>query len=325
MRWRALLSGPVLAIFVAGAVCADDLPGQDDERFQAALALWLDNDEATALPDLAALAAEGNRAAQVLLALIDGWTALQGPWLETRSREERIALMRQPGGLSGRPWMLKAAEDTALARLWIAPPDPSQMADTARAFAALGEARAARIVLANLARYRDRGFAVLADDPAYPPDMRYLIWREWTADPSTRPKAEAEVAAAHPGDPQLVRFDFRDIEPTALADWLARAPLAEPLRATCAVLCPADAQSCTEGAFIALGSLAYPVGNHGALTSSGTPSETLIPPEVWNASPRGRAAVLRQGRPAPGVAQQAGVGDTCFADAVATEAARFAR
>jgi hypothetical protein len=38
-------------------------------RFRAVLDLCLGEDDATALPELAVLAAEGNRAAQILLAL----------------------------------------------------------------------------------------------------------------------------------------------------------------------------------------------------------------------------------------------------------------
>ena len=71
----------LLLIFGAGTACAADLRGQDDQRFQSALALWLSDDEETALPELAALAAGGNRAAQVLLTQIDVTTSWQGPWL----------------------------------------------------------------------------------------------------------------------------------------------------------------------------------------------------------------------------------------------------
>ena len=81
----------LLLIFGAGTACAADLRGQDDPRFQSALALWLADDEETALPELAALAAGGNRAAQVLLAQIDVTPSFQGPWLAglPRKRTER--------------------------------------------------------------------------------------------------------------------------------------------------------------------------------------------------------------------------------------------
>jgi len=88
---------------------AAELRGQDDPRFRSALALWLADDDETALPELAALAAEGNRAAQVLLARIDATPWFQGPWLVGLPRKERNTLLRAPGGLSGRSWMQVAA------------------------------------------------------------------------------------------------------------------------------------------------------------------------------------------------------------------------
>ena len=223
-----------------------------DPRFQSALALWLADDEETALPELAALAAGGNRAAQVLLARIDVTLSLQGPWLVGLPRAERNALLRAPGGLSGRSWMQAAAEDTPLAQLWLVQLTPAATAETALAFAAMGEHRAARETLWSLSGRNYRGFAAMADDPNYPPDMRYLIWREWADDPATRARAEAEIAALHPGDPQLAHFDSRPIDPGAFDDWLASASLAALLRAPCEAACPDSVRSCTRAAYRAV-------------------------------------------------------------------------
>ena len=38
----------------------------------------------------------------------------------------------------------------------------------------------------------------MADDPIFPPSMRFLIWREWMEDPATEPLVAAEVAARAP-------------------------------------------------------------------------------------------------------------------------------
>ena len=75
-----------LLLLLALSVRADPLPGRSDARFRAALATWLADDDAAALPALAGLAAEGNRAAQVLVALIDRTPTAQGPWLTRRPR-----------------------------------------------------------------------------------------------------------------------------------------------------------------------------------------------------------------------------------------------
>jgi hypothetical protein len=109
-----------VAVALSGPMRADEIAGQADPRFQAALADWLDDDDARSLPVFAALAAEDNRAAQVMLGLIEVEVILQSPWLAHLPRAERRALMRQPVGLSGRSWMAAAAADTPLAAAWIA-------------------------------------------------------------------------------------------------------------------------------------------------------------------------------------------------------------
>ena len=92
MRW--LLALALLAL--AGPAPAEPVAGQDDPRFQAALAAWLADDEAGALPELAALAAADNRAAQVLLALIDRVPVYQGPWLVRLPRKRAAGADPRP-------------------------------------------------------------------------------------------------------------------------------------------------------------------------------------------------------------------------------------
>ena len=89
-------------LFNSGTALAQPV-GHDDPAFQRAVKAWLDDDDQTALPALATLAAEDNRAAQVLL----GRIAIRpmGPWLAGLERKERNALLRAPGGLSGTSWL----------------------------------------------------------------------------------------------------------------------------------------------------------------------------------------------------------------------------
>ena len=326
MRVAFLVAGLCLSIPASAALSAE-ISGQDEPRFQTALTAWLNEDDQTSLPELAALAAEDNRAAQVLLGLVDRAPPLQGPWLANLPRSERIALIRAPGGLSGRSWMLAAAEDTPLAQLWVMQPTPEANLDTGRRFAAMGEVRAARITLNELSRRQFRDFAALADDPAYPPDMRYLVWREWAADPVKRADVEAEIAALHAGDPQAIRFDGRQVAPGDIEAWLAQSSLAEPLRAACEVLCPATLTECTVAAFDLLGGGDGVVDSHNGLAAFGTPSETLIPPGRWTDSARARSALLRQSnlrfQTATSAYEQATARDACLSEAIAADAARF--
>jgi hypothetical protein len=318
----------LLLALAASPAPAAELRGQDDPRFQAALELWLADDDATALPEFAALAAGGNRAAQVLLARIDATPTLSGPWLAALRRAERISLMRAPGGFSGTSWMRAAAEDTPLAQLWLVQATPEATIETALGFAAMGEAQAARDTLDGLTRRQARGFAAHADDPNFPPDQRYLVWREWDADPATRARADAETAAHHPGDPQLVRYDFRDIPAADFADWLATAPLAAPLRAACSALCPASGAACLRAGFALVSGPVEMISGHAGLSRLGPPSETLVATEVWNASPRGRATLLHdvsaRFRNPPAFLARVAAEDACFGDALAAETARFA-
>jgi hypothetical protein len=314
-----LVAIALCAVLATPATRADPIAGQGDPRFVAALTLWLADDEVRSLPALAALAADGNRAAQILLGLIDRTPPVQGPWLATRPRAARRALTRDEGGLSGRTWLADAAADTSLARLWIARDAVTATPPTALAFAALGENRAARLALQAIAARQGDGFAAVADDPRYPPGMRYLVWNEWAATPAGRARAEAEIARLPPGDPQILLHHGREPPPESLAGWLAGAALAAPLRSTCAI-CPAEATQCLLAAY-RLG------GDYPGLLALGTPSETLVPADVWLASPRGRRAPLRvasaRGRFGYETAMRVEATSPCLADALAAEVTRF--
>ena len=69
------------------------------------------------------------------------------------------------------------------------------------------------------------------------------------------------------------------------------------------------------------------ISGHDGLLLAGSPSESLISPEVWDASPRGRAALLRHpdSRSAGAEVTLATVAaeDACFAAVVRNEVARF--
>lgn len=307
-------------LLAAHAPMATDLPGQKAPGLRAVVDRWLADDE-TALPDFAALAAEGNRAAQVLLALVDTRPELHGPWLAGLDRASRIALLRQPGGLSGRSWMEAAAEDTPLARLWLARWQADTPPEVVLAFAALGEARAARDTVLALAARQNAGIAQLADAPGYPPALRFLVWRIWRADPAQAPRIETEIAALDPGDPQIAAHRAGPVDSAARDAWLATAPLAAPLRAFCDATCPATAAPCARATFAVVGGLT-------GLARLGPPAETLVPAEAWNGSPLGRAALLRRAEArdwndGPLLAAEIAGIDACTAAELARETARF--
>lgn len=317
MRAFLWLAAGALAFGVATAPAASDVPGQNDTVFTTALDRWLEDDEAAALPELAALARGGNTAAQMMLALIDKSPPLQGPWLARLPRAERVALMRAEGGMSGTSWMHAAAQREPAAGFWLQLWDVQAPASLALDFARAGEARAAREALLAVAAREGRGFAALAEDPDYPAALRLLIWQEW----GPGPEAAAERAALHPGDPQRVPADGAP-DPAARTDWLRTAPEAAAVAAFCTVRCPETADSCMIAAEEGLGS-------YRVLLAFGSPSERLIAAEVFHASPRGQAALLRRvllnadARGRRSQIARAEARDACFAGQLDAEAQRY--
>jgi hypothetical protein len=216
--------------------------------------------------------------------------------------------------------MAEAASDTPLAALWLQRDRTDTTVQTALGFAAIGEQRAARETLQAMAARQRHGFAAIADDPRYPPDLRHLVWREWAVTPEGRARAEAEIVALMPGDPQIRRFRGRAAAQAETDAWLAVAPIAAPLRSTCEAVCPESPVTCRRAAFLL-------VEGHGSLAQFGSPSETLIPTDAWLASRRGRKALLRvpvaRFRFAHETAMAVKAQDSCLAAALAEEVARF--
>ncbi|MDO6588761.1 hypothetical protein DS901_14815 [Loktanella sp. D2R18] len=99
--------------FFAKAATAENAPiaGLDAPEFVAAVDSWLAGDDLIALEALAVLARAENPAAQILLSGIASRGGLHSPVTADLERADRIALLRAPGGLSGRSW-LTFAEDT---------------------------------------------------------------------------------------------------------------------------------------------------------------------------------------------------------------------
>ena len=202
-----------LALWAIAALMALALPlqaevrplaGQQEPAFQAALEAWLSGDEAKALPKLAGLAAADNRAAQVLLGLIDVTPQYQGRWLYALPRPERVALMRAPSvgssGVSGENWLRAAAADEPLAAAWVQLWDGNAKAEVMLDFARLGEESATRTAAKRLARRDAKRFGALVDDPDFPAFAMGLAIRDWQkTDPARAKAAQEALPLADPG------------------------------------------------------------------------------------------------------------------------------
>lgn len=156
-----------LTILIGVPLASAQPAGHEAPTFKQAVQAWLDDDDQTALPALAKLAREDNRAAQVLLGRIA--TRPMGPWLVAMGRKERNGLLRAPGGLSGTSWLKVAAEvGDPLAQLFIDAEDPRADEDTIQALAEAGEAMSA----AKLSLYFwDR-------KGVFPSDLMLELWKK---------------------------------------------------------------------------------------------------------------------------------------------------
>ncbi|KPQ08105.1 MAG: hypothetical protein HLUCCA12_03245 [Rhodobacteraceae bacterium HLUCCA12] len=293
---------------------ASDVPGANDPAFVEALEHWLDDDEEAAIRALSERARADNRAAQILLGLIDKSPALQGPWLAHLPRDDRIALLRAPGGMSGRRW-LNAAADHPLAENWLALLSVEAGLSVVEEFRDMGEDRAAREALVALAA-REHADLRSAAPEALDPELLYLAWRN--AGDERRSELLSHVPEAHPQRAMMGEGQ----DESALQDWLENAPAAAPLRVLCTARCGATRDTCLSGAYDALSS-------HNALLIMGSPAESLVSQEAFLESPRGQAAVLRrilQSNDARGrgaMIAQMQDRDACLAEVLSEEQARY--
>lgn len=290
------------------------IPGADTPAFTEALALWLADDEEPALQAFSVLAHQGNQAAQILLGLIDKSPPLQGAWLASVPRSERIALMRAPGGLSGQSWLAGAA-DHPLAANWLALLSVDAGLPVVLRFRELGEARAAREALVVLAAREHPALRTVAPE-LLDPELTYLLWR--TADPQRREMLLAHVAPDHPQ--RLMMGEERD--PEALAHWLEQAPAAMAVSALCDSRCRDTGATCRIAAYQALAS-------HRAVLVLGSPVEALISQEEFLRSPRGQASVLRRmlhstdARGRGAMISQMRMQNACLAEVLTQERTRY--
>ena len=164
-------------------------------ELKSAIAHYLDGEDERALPILSSLAREGDTDAQVLLGRI-----AQRPhsiYVIGQPRKQRNALLRAPGGLSGKSWLTVAAEaGDARARAYEAAKNPSWSSQTAIRLLEIGDQDAAIETVRSAIPYglADDARAVLTT-PLADPETEYLtlIWLDLFngLGESDRPRVEA--------------------------------------------------------------------------------------------------------------------------------------
>ena len=91
----------VCSIFLSTAASATISDDRNTPEFSEALASWLDGDDASALQAFATLSRAGNTAAQTFLAQIEVRSWLHAHVTGSLTRQERIALLRNPSSKFG--------------------------------------------------------------------------------------------------------------------------------------------------------------------------------------------------------------------------------
>ena len=301
-----LLAAAPLAAASFPATGETVIPGADAPAFTQARDLWLaGTDDAAALAALAALARQGNTAAQLLLGTLDPLTPLHAAVTAPLDRKARIALLRdETRGLSGRNWRTIAAESLPLAAALDDLARVDMLETALPAALAAGELRAAIpaiSTLVNLGHYEASLAYLLTPElrpytgslaqvalgalrsPGLPDELRLP--------PGGLARAEADLMAlGWPGETDRALWwplssDAWDPQVPgprlARSAWLAAAPPMAPHRALCERLCPDDPTLCLVSIDYAIGIASGP-----PFTTGLSPVETLIPTETYRASAR---------------------------------------
>lgn len=95
------------------------ISGQSAPAFQQALSAWLNGEDLPALEAFSELAKNNNAAAQILLARIARRPNMYAHVTVDMDRKEKIALLRKPGGLSGKSWLTEAQKREPLAAAFL--------------------------------------------------------------------------------------------------------------------------------------------------------------------------------------------------------------
>jgi len=154
-RFVALCVAGMMYLTGATTLYGASLTGAEDPKFLSALYAWLEGNDDEALHSLASLARAENRAAQVFLGQIESKLWLHSHVTGDLARKERIELMRNPQGLSGKSWLASAASDTPLAQHFLDANLPYRSPENGLALFAEGELDSALPLIARASTVGD--------------------------------------------------------------------------------------------------------------------------------------------------------------------------
>jgi len=302
-----------LAVFVVPGTQANDLAGSSDPALQAAIEIWLQDNDADSLPVFAALAAEGNIAARLLLARIEVTDQAPSDYLLGLSRKERVALFRSSSGKGlFRPTWLKAEAEAGnrTAALLLDSANTVVNLDAIRELYDIGEPQAAydliREVAGNGSAQQKQELAdMLSQNAELLPYLHALrdplagltpghSALQWSlgSDELRGPESDTRAAAnfveyGYQTGVQTSDFERANYYYTDLANWIESAPATAPIARFCRRYCGEDMRNCAITVFGLAG------GYYKAIKFD-SPMEALIDQSRYLRSDRAVGMVLRR-------------------------------
>jgi hypothetical protein len=310
-----------VGIFTTQSTQADDLSGLDDPAFQAAIEVWLDDNDADSLPAFATLASEGNIAARLLLTRIQNTDWAPSNYLNGLSREEKIEIFRPAGEGLFRPSWLKSEKQAGnqLAAALLEAPALEVNIDAIRTLYEFGEPEASYDLIKQVAtngsqNEKDELAEFLPKTSELAPFLQALQFPEENLTPGHAALqhilsgdetnqtegvlvgSEQVISAAavfvefgYENGFHSIKFDQDNAFYSDLASWINTAPAAVPIAAVCNQYCTdGDMEACV----ITIFGL---VGGYYKAVRFDSPIEKLIEQSRFLSSNRAAGMVLRRG------------------------------
>ncbi|NSX56384.1 hypothetical protein [Parasulfitobacter algicola] len=286
------LFASILCIFMPVFAWANTIPGQDAPKFQAAIDLWLDGDDTAALTVFSELARDDNTAAQIFLGQLEPLLHLHTHVTGSLSRADRIALLRQPEGLSGKSWLERAQNDSALAAALLKSRRVGEKADAIGTLLEFNEQQSALLPLISIGNQGNlETLAKLHENPAVTGAAKAYIESVLGAPQSigTTSKTKQPEQSSDRILLQSIPLPSQtgsNIVATALAEQMALRPEYSPIQKLCEASC-VNRNRCMVGVIATL-------SGEPSWIKLASPVETLLSTERYHKSPRIRDDLKRR-------------------------------
>jgi len=300
-------------VFVIQSAQADDLKGLEDPVLQAAIEIWLQDNDEDSLPVFATLAGEGNIAARLLLSRIEATDQGPSDFLNGLSRKERVELFRSSSGKGlFRPTWLKSEKKAGnqIAAALLDGTNTVVNLDAIRRLYEIGEPEAAydliREVAGNGSQEQKQELAnYLPENSELTPYLRALqnpvagitpghavLQQSIGSNELKGPESDTRAAAyfveyGYQTGVQISDFDQTNHYYSDLASWIEATPVTAPIATLCRRYCGKDTRNCTITSFGLVG------GYYKAIKFD-SPMQTLIEQSRYLTSDRAVGMVLRR-------------------------------